>query len=294
MKERRRAQIMNEGKSLYDQIPIPENLDQVILDAVQREKREARLKMMQRWTLGVAAAFCIAFLSANAAPVYAFTSQLPVIGTIVRVLHIGTGGERTDGTNTKASVQEETVELHFERKSESMDAVPVYSAEHLLAPNRLILTLQGVRTVDYETVQQSFLETEAVQDVYRMMIGDDSMYGFVIVLNRGYTYEITEYKEPAYLSVHFYTNAEYRPEQTVYYLRSAAIPYGEELGLLNELYFEEGATQLQTQKGDYIITIGQYVTRNEAETALEALKEKHSDGTGLFVSQGQADEIPEE
>ena len=36
-------------------------------------------------------------------------------------------------------------------------------ASHLLIPNRLILTLYGVRTIDYGVIEQSLLSTEAVQ-----------------------------------------------------------------------------------------------------------------------------------
>ena len=41
---------------------------------------------------------------------------------------------------------------------------PVYAyASHLLISNRLILTLYGVRTIDYGVIEQSLLSTEAVQ-----------------------------------------------------------------------------------------------------------------------------------
>lgn len=133
------------------------------------------------------------------------------------------------------------------------------------------------------------LAMEAVQDVYRTMIGDDSMCGFIIVLNSGYTYEITEHADPASLAVRFYRDPEYQPEQTVYYLRSEAMPYGEGLGLLAEQYGDEAA-QLQTQSGEYIITVGQYET--SAEAALQALEEAAGSDSGLFVAGGLADEIP--
>lgn len=66
------------------------------------------------------------------------------------------------------------------------------------------------------------------------MIGDDSMYGFVIILNSGYTYDITEYAWPASLSVRFRHEAECQSDQTVYYLRTREMPYGQSLGLIWE------------------------------------------------------------
>ena len=284
---------MNIGKAKYDAIPIPTDLDQVIWDAISRAEREARAQRRRRWLVSAAAVFCVAFLSANITPVYAYASQLPVIGAVVRVLHIGAGGEITDGAHTEASAEGETVDFHFESSMEELDAVPVYTVSHLLAPNRLILTLHGVRTIDYGAIEQSLLSTEAVQSVSRAMIGDDSMFGFIIVLNSGWTYEIIEYANPASLSVRFYPDEAYQPEREVYYLRSKAVPFGEELGLMNELYWGNDATQLQIQSGDYIVTVGQYDTLDEANAALKALEEQLGGDAGLFVASGLADEIPE-
>ena len=116
---------MNIGKAQYDDIPIPKELDRVIEEAVSRAEREARAQRRRRWLAGVAAIFCAVFLSANITPVYAYASQLPVIGALVRVLHIGAGGEITDGAHTEASAEGETVDFHFESSMEELDAVPV-------------------------------------------------------------------------------------------------------------------------------------------------------------------------
>ena len=284
---------MNIGKAQYDAIPIPTDLDQIIWDAISRAEREAWTRTLRRWLVSAAAVFCVAFLSANITPVYAYASRLAVIGAVVRVLHIGSGGEITDGAHTGASAEGETVQFHFESASEELDAAPVYTVSHLLAPNRIILALHGVRTIDYEAISESLLSTEAVQSVSRAMIGDDSMFGFIIVLNGGWTYEITEYANPASLSVRFYPDEAYQPEREVYYLRSEAVPFGEELGIMNEIYWTSGATQLRTRSGGYIITIGQYDTLDEANAALKVLEEQSGGDTGLFVSSGLAGEIPE-
>ena len=156
----------------YSDIPIPGELDQVIWNATQQAERDARSQKLHRWLVSTAAVFCAVFLSANITPVYAYASQLPVIGAVVRVLHIGTGGEITDGAHTGASVEGETVDFHFESYSEELDAVPAYSVSHLLAPNRMILTLHSVRTIDCEAIEQSLLSTEAVRSVSRAMIGN--------------------------------------------------------------------------------------------------------------------------
>lgn len=283
----------NVGKKRYDEIPIPAGLEQAIWNGMKRAERERRRTVSLKWAASIAAVFCLFFACANITPVYAYASELPVISGIVRVLHIGTGGTRTDGAHITAESQGETVDFRFEIDSEETDAVPVYSAEHLRSPNRLTLTLQGVRGIDDQTVFKKLLATDAVRDVYRSMIGDDSAAGFVIVLNSGYTYEITEHANPAFLSVRFYRDSSYLPSQTIYYLRTKAMPYGEELGMIADMFCWDGATQLKTQSGSYIVTVGQYDTKAEASEALKKIETKFGEDTGLFIASGTADAIPE-
>ena len=110
--------MMNKGKEKYDHIPIPEELDRVIWNSMRRAEKECRTKKIYKWVMGTAAAFCVMFCGANVNPIYTYAAQIPVLGVIVQVLHVGSGGERTDGVYTKTSLQGETVEIHFEGHSE--------------------------------------------------------------------------------------------------------------------------------------------------------------------------------
>lgn len=283
----------NKGKEKYEQIPIPEDLDWVIWNGMKRAEREKQRAVARKWLATAAAVFCLCFAGANIAPIYAYASELPVIGTIVRVLHIGTGGASTDGAHITANKQGETVDFQFESNVEELSAVPVYTAIQEYAPNRLILTLHGVRSMDEKSILNSLLETDAVQDAYLGILGDDSAYEFVIVLNTGYSYEITEYENPSSLAVRFYPDEAYRSEQTVYYLRTAAMPYGEELGLMTEQFYPHRATQLKTRSGEYIVVVGQYTSEDEAVTALKTLEMQVGGETGLFIASGAVNEVPE-
>lgn len=284
----------NKGKEKYEQIKIPAELDQVIWSSMKRAEREKQRATARKWIAAAAAVFCLCFAGANIAPIYAYASDLPVIGTIVRVLHIGTGGARTDGAHITANKQGEIVDFRFESNTGELDAVPVYTAIQERAPNRLVLTLHGVRTMDAAAILNSLLETDAVQDAYLGILGDDSAYEFVIVLNTGYNYEITEYENPSSLAVHFYPNEADGPEQTVYYLRTAAMPYGEELGLTAEQFYPHHATQLKTKSGEYIVVVGLYATEDEAAAALKTLETEVGGETGLFIASGTADAVPEQ
>lgn len=283
----------NIGKIKYEQIEIPDNLNQVVAEAIERGNKLNRKRRLQQWVASAAAVVLFFFAGANIAPVYAYVSEIPVIGMLVQKLHIGTGGERTDGVYTDAQIQGEEVVFQFSNDDVQMETAPVYTIEYLQAPERIILTLYGVRGMNFAAITERLMATDAVQDVYRCMIGDDSAYGMGIVLNPGYTYVFTERENPASLAVCFSHKEQAETTERIYYLRSEAMPYGEGIGMLAEQYWEEGASQLKTKNGEYIITIGQYETKEEAEDALRTLEEKMGGKTDLFVSSGATDEIPE-
>lgn len=182
--------------------------------------------------------------------------------------------------------------LSFKSDAGELDAVPYYSVTRYSSPNRLMINLVGVRDIDFDSLSESLLETSAVQDAYRMMVLDDSRFGVVIVLNPGWSCEVSEYTDPGALMLSFKEDAGAEEEGAVYYLRTEAMPYTEELGLLCEEYHAESPTQLKTLGGEYIVTLGQYGSESEALEALDALNSKYGDH-GLFVASGAENEIPE-
>ena len=104
---------------------------------------------------------------------------------------------------------------------------------------------------------------------------------------------MAEYSDPGALMINFSEAESEVADDEVYYLRTEAMPYTDELGLLCEEYHNEGATQLKTASGNYIVTVGQYETESEALEALEELNETHGD-KGLFVASSAANELPED
>ena len=283
---------MSSGKVKYDAIEIPDALGGVIDRGIERGRRRKRLSALRRTAGAAAAAVVILFAGANIAPVYSYAADIPVLGEIVRVLHVGSGGSVTDGAQTGAQSDGETVALTFTGASGgSLSEAPAYTAEHLQAPNRIVLTLHGVRGADLEEISAKLLECDAVVDVYRNMVLDDSAVGLTIVLRGGVDYEISEHANPGTLSFSFTESGEASGE--VYYLRSEAMPYSETLGHLCEQYHAEDASQVKTQSGGYFVAIGQYGTKAEAEAALELLNETYGD-TGFYVSSGESGEVPVE
>ena len=87
---------MNSGKVKYDAIEIPASLGEVIDKGIERGRRRKRLSALRRTAGAAAAAVVILFAGANIAPVYSYAADIPVLGEIVRVLHVGSGGNVTD------------------------------------------------------------------------------------------------------------------------------------------------------------------------------------------------------
>ncbi len=283
---------MNAGKIKYDNIEVPAELESVINGAIRRGEKRGRMRALKR-ALGCAAAVVIVlFAGANITPVYSYASDIPVLGSIVRVLHIGSGGEVTDGAQTGAEAEGDSVELTFTNGGSEMGSVPRYTVDHLLAPNRIVLRLHGVRVVNFQAVREALMSSEAVQDVYRNMILDDSAAAFTIVLKGGWDFEVAEYEDPGTLLFNFFPGGE-SAESEVYYLRTEGMDYSESLGHLCEKYHSEPVSQVKTLSGSYIVTIGQYSSREEAKAALEALNEKYDEEGVFYFASGAADATPE-
>lgn len=164
------------------------------------------------------------------------------------------------------------------------------------ATYKALLNLRSLKNPEYFGTWMTRIVINCALDQLRrssrVTFLDDSRFGVVIVLNPGWSCEVSEYTDPGALMLSFKEDAVAEEEGAVYYLRTEAMPYTEELGLLCEEYHAESPTQLKTLGGEYIVTLGQYGSESEALEALDALNSKYGDH-GLFVASGAENEIPE-
>lgn len=164
------------------------------------------------------------------------------------------------------------------------------------ATYKALLNLRSLKNPEYFGTWMTRIVINCALDQLRrssrVTFLDDSSFGVVIVLNPGWSCEVSEYTDPGALMLSIKEDAGAEEEGAVYYLRTEAMPYTEELGLLCEEYHAESPTQLKTLGGEYIVTLGQYGSESEALEALDALNSKYGDHR-LFVASGAENEIPE-
>lgn len=248
----------------YEEIEIPAELSGILKQAARRKRKAA-----VRRTAGIAAAFAILLASSNTPPVYAALSEIPVVGEVVKIFHIGSGGVRADGLKMDMAAQEERLRLVFNQNTgtkEQVFDVPAYEVEEWEAPNRVAITLNGIRGFDPEAFIQEAEKCAYIANAYREIVLDDSAVRIVLELEKDTGFEVTEYKEPAALELRLFPQP--RKEREIWFIRSRKMEMSEELALMSELFAESGGVITGTQDGRYIFRIGTFETEEEALEAL--------------------------
>ncbi|MFH0070814.1 hypothetical protein, partial [Peribacillus sp. NPDC056705] len=276
----------------YEQIDIPTRLASVI-DAAQRKAAvRKRIRRVLRYSSVIAAGIAFLFV-VNIPSVANALSKVPVVGSIVQVLQFGGGGERTDGVTVGTEAVEDVFKIHFAQAGESVSSVPAYTIDHREAPNRLIFTFNGVRNFDYDTLKQQLLDLPLVKDVYENVILDDSAMRFVIELKDGVKHAVSEFREPGYLELKLTSTGEAITPREVFYIRSEAMPQGEALAILEEIYLEDDVTFIKTASDHFIAIIGGYESREEAEVKLREISARDSYSDDLHIDSWMSNERPD-
>lgn len=258
-------------KKGYDEIEIPDELSGM-MDQVR--KRAGKRNAARRKMAGTAMVFAAVLLTSNIPSVYGALLEVPVLGSVVQVFHVGTGGTATDGTELKAMGNEESLNLYFQKRdsADQTEKTPAYKVERLEAPDRLVITVYGVRKFDPETWIREAEASSYVKTAYREMILDDSAVRLVLELQPDTGFEVTEYEEPGGLQIRMFYNEN--QEREVWFLRSEKMDMTEGLALLAERLSHVNGTIAETRDDKYIVSIGAFESREEAEKRLSDLTEQ--------------------
>ena len=134
---------MGMNREQYENIEIPAEVSGILEKAVLR-KRKANARIFA----AIAMVSAVLLTASNTPSVYAALAEIPVIGDAVRIFHIGSGGRRSDGLKADMEAEEEKLRLVFSQNppagGQAAD-VPAYHIEQFAAPERIAITVHGIR-----------------------------------------------------------------------------------------------------------------------------------------------------
>jgi len=287
-------------KKIYDDIEIPENIEDVIKKSVIKantEGKKEKNKKIFKGGIGIAAAIILAFtVSINTIPAFASTvANVPGLGKLVSILQFkdgaASGGRITDGANVDfISLKKENDKEHVIINFSKIEAVPHFNVEYKEYPYSMTFIISGAREIAAEKYFDNLKESNLIKDVYKLITLDDSMVRFTVVFNKPVKYELKEYKNPAQAVLTLDEDRE-KTNTTVYAVRTSSYQYGEEIGMAEEVLFDiEGKRILKDQKGTFCVEVGYYSTEEEANLKAKELGEKYS--MQFYVEKRETVELP--
>lgn len=154
---------LKDAKNIYDHIVVPEELDDRLKEALKNapEPKKKPAKMIRFFKLAgtCAAAFALCFtIGLNTSEVFAMeASQLPVIGSIAKVLTIRSYETKEDVTTTKVDVPE----IQIETDKESVkNAITDVNAEIQI----LVDKFTAEKEVEIQEYKEAFLATGGTEE----------------------------------------------------------------------------------------------------------------------------------
>ncbi|SEA50900.1 hypothetical protein [Paenibacillus sp. 276b] len=281
------------GKERYAQINIPSGLSGVIQQARQRARNQKRRKMMIWRSSSLVAACAAVMITANVPGVAKALSDVPVIGSVVKILQVGGGGERTDGVSVTTTKESDTLNINFQIDGEQITSAPSYTVDHKEGPNRLIFTFNGVRHLDYDKLEKDIKALKNVKDVYQNIILDDSAIGFVVELKDDVDYSVSEYQQPGYIQLKLSSDGKSTQSHKLFFVRSEDMEQGEALAMLAEQYSADGSSVVQTQNGKFTVVMGAFENRADAEKHLKEFTDREEYSEPLHVDSWMSNENPQ-
>lgn len=245
----------------------------------------------------VAACMVLLFGCANIPSMYACASEIPGLKSIVRVLRVGEGGTPIGNAAAKVVSDSESVTISFFTEKGAAEEAASYSVGYYYEPARIQILFRGVDSSLYEMIKEKLADVDGVESVYRIKTLQEEDLAFAMVLKEMYDYEVVECANPGSLTIRFhldayYTEDEIQPGQMIYFIRTRELGFDEELDGLYRRYLNEKPTQVKNKNGKYILMIGTYKTRGEAELRYRKLTDSYGAEDGLYLSGGLVEETP--
>jgi len=300
-------------KKIYDEIEIPNELDKVIDEAFrkgrneimysQNVKNKKRNNGLKKAMVGIAAGFIIFTTGVNTVPSFADSmGNIPILGNLVQILQInkgiGQGGQITDGADVKfITLKEikngEQIIIDFSAGEEKMENAPHFEVSYNENPYTMTFTISGARSLTAEKDFKEIVNSKYVEDVYKLITLDDSAVRFNIVFNQPVDFTVEEYEAPGQIVINLSEDGTKGNVSPIYSVRTNSYSFGEEFGQLEEMFYGfEDVRVLKDKEGSFLIEIGQFSSKEEAEVELKEVIDKVGDSIKLHVEEREAVAIP--
>lgn len=273
-------------------IPVPEVLDSVLFNAIERGqnimKRKRTISRGLKTLVSLAAAIVLLAVSIQVSPALAQrVEQLPGGAGLVALLRAdrpwAQGGEITDGQDIRDI--DRTVQTDPEDPTTQVEILRIafgeggtlgsYEVMYSQYPYSAAVSLIGVRAFSAMDALKALEEGPLVKNAYPLITLDDSAHRLVIVFKQPVRIDVTEAEDAPALLLTIREDAEALAGGRRYALRTPSMEFGELLGFLEtDLRFEYGSDRvriLQDKAGTYLVEEGLYDTLEAAEARRTAL-----------------------
>lgn len=298
-------------KAIYDEIVIPAELDCAVKNAIRRGGITMRNKKRKAGYFkifgSVAAVLLIFAFALNSSPTFANSvKQLPGGETIVSLLtFVGDtagGGEITDGQEIKHVEAEqqpdhETLTVELYQGADAAATAGHFTVTHKTHPYSIVVGLAGVRAFPAADAFPDLSGMKLFDDIYRLVTLDDSTHRFVLTFKKPVIIEVSEQQNPARIIIKVREDKQAEPLAPMYSLRTASFPFGESIGVAENIFASElgsaSARLLKDKNGLYLAEEGLYSTMAEAQARLAEIEQYEHFTYELHIEKRESGSVPE-
>lgn len=163
-----------DGKKIYDAVPIPEELDAAVRRAVamgSKEQARRRMRMMRRnkivkWSMSAAAGLLVCMtIGLNTSEVFAMEmSRVPVIGALARVLTVRSYHENDGDHNMNVEVPEIQLETAEGTAQEGTSAGEIFTGDINAEIQKIVDDYMEEAKAEFAEYKKAFFETGGTEE----------------------------------------------------------------------------------------------------------------------------------
>ncbi len=286
---------IDELKTAYDSVPMPENLNVIVSNAIKRGKiavrnRRTKIGYVIKALSAIAAVFLVFVTALNVSPAFANTvEQLPggkiIVKLVTVVVDTATIDSKRIGVQDAWETLQENLTVDLYQGDEAAATAGHFTVTKRTHPYSIEVSLAGVRAFSAANALPDLSKMRLFDDIYRLIPLDDSTDRFVITFTERVVLQYSAQPNPARLIIKVKDDRKATalspataPSTFPFYsLRTSSLPFGEEVGgaesMMRVELGSENARILRDDSGLYLAEEGLYATLAEAEARLAAVKQ---------------------